>query len=180
MQHEKSSTEEQKHRFPFQVGCFQFFCLHLFISFSRCLNRHQKCLMSYFEIACVTIFPKMLCKSARFFTAWLSSILISHVQNLFDENIFLPFQVQKKLQVCARKESIVFTNNAMITRTSCAREQKKVTCPNAQCVARARENLARSSLCLEHFYSQRTTLTDLPLRVKNTVSYKKWTWGIAL
>ena len=74
----------------------------------------------------------------HFFTAWLLSILISHVQNLFDENIFLPFQVQKNMQVCARKESILFTNNAMITRTSCAREQKKVTCPNAQCVARAK------------------------------------------
>ena len=59
-------------------------------------------------------------------------------KRFFDGNIFLPFQVQKVQQVCARKERILFTNNAMITRTSCAREQKKVTCPNAQCVARAK------------------------------------------
>ena len=122
----------------------------------------------------------------RFFTAWLSSILISHVQNFFDENIFLPFQIQKKLQACARKESILFTNNAMITRTSCARETHNLLywredrmCARFLC-ARSQETLARPSLCLDHFYSQRTTLTDLPLRVKNLVSYKKSTWGIAL
>ena len=63
----------------------------------------------------------------RFFTALFSSIMISHVQNLFDENIFLPFQLQKVQQVCGRNEPyslalILFTNYAVISRTSCARE----------------------------------------------------------
>ena len=62
----------------------------------------------------------------RFVTAWFSSIMISRIQKLFDENIFLPFQLQKIQKVCGRKEpyslaSIMFTNDAVITRTSYAR-----------------------------------------------------------
>ena len=43
----------------------------------------------------------------HFFTAWLSSILIFHVQNLFDENIFLPFQLQKYSKCVDLKNRIV-------------------------------------------------------------------------
>ena len=52
--------------------------------------------------------------------------MISRIQKLFDENIFLPFQLQKIQKVCGRKEpyilaSIMFTNDAVITRMSYAR-----------------------------------------------------------
>ena len=83
----------------------------------------------------------------RFVTAWFSSIMISRIQKLFDENIFLPFQLQKIQEVCGRKEpyslaSILFTNYAVITRTNCAREtQKSNMLERAMCCARETDNL---------------------------------------
>ena len=92
----------------------------------------------------------------RFCTAWLSSIMISHVQNLFDENIFWKhfetklFLNSKRFSfvcVCGRKEpyslaSILITNNAVITRTSCERETEKSNMPErAMCCARETHNL---------------------------------------
>ena len=73
--------------------------------------------------------------------------MISRVQNLFDENIFLPFQLQKIQQVCGRKEpyslaSILFTSDAVLTRTSYARETEKSNMPErAMCCARETDNL---------------------------------------
>ena len=52
--------------FLFNSAAFNFFLVSFFFGFmffTHCQKCHQKCLMSYFEIACVTIFPKMLCES---------------------------------------------------------------------------------------------------------------------
>ena len=57
----KIVNEEQK-PFSFSSRLLSIF-LARFMSFSRCQKRHQKCFMSYFENACVTIFSKMLCES---------------------------------------------------------------------------------------------------------------------
>ena len=188
--------QHRKSHFPCQVGCFQFFSEHCFISFSRC----QKCLMSCFEVAGVTIFQKMLRESIfsphGFHQYWFL---------MFKTCLMKTFSCRskyKKTCKCVHVKKVFCLQTMQWSRARVARANKKSNMPErAMCCARethnllywhedrmcarflcvrSQENLARSSLCLEHFYSQRTTLTHLPLRVKNTVSYKKSTWGIAL